>query len=335
MCINSERNTSHFRGIFTPMQIIAVRCQSQPDCLHLYEHLPAPGKPKPCNPHVPKTYLSIDQSMYLFDRCMNCFLHCGGGIVCLVFVSSSRLSFRYISASTTIRIRSQTPPHTILLAWTTKKIKKAYTYYVLQFYIVIRSQKCGMQQGAPSSFVLTRSHAHTMWCWSFVVHAGLHTNKHAGLNSLGLACLLDFKLFRLQLTSDCFSVDFRWCYPYPQLPSDCFYHPRAAAAEERKTSFGGPFLMNQINHGNWMIWAKLSFVRTLQTNQHPTLVQSTNGRTDKLSQTVLGICCFLTGSLLSWVLHSVVNVSFEFSRIPLFFSPFARSQDRFCKDCGS
>lgn len=41
-----------------------------------------------------------------------------------------------------------------------------------------------------------------------------------------------------------------------------------------------------------MIWAKLSFVRTLQTNQHPTLVQSTNGRTDKLSQTVLGICCF-------------------------------------------
>ena len=163
------------------------------------------------------------------------------------------------------------------------------------------------------------------------------SQQFGGLKQIfSLACLLDFKLFRLQLTSDCFSVDFRWCYPYPQLPSDCFYHPRAAAAEERKNKFWGPLLSeNQINHGNWMIWAKLSLVRTLQTNQHLTLVQSTNGRTDKLSQTVLGICCFLTGSLLSWVLHSVVNVSFEFSRIPLFFSPFARSQDRFCKDCGS
>ena len=130
------------------MQIIARRCQSQPDCLHLYEHLHAPEKPKPCNPHVLKTYLYIDQSTH--SRLLNCFLNCGGGIACqLVFASGSRLSFRYVTVSTTIR--SQT------IAWTIKSMHLCI-YNSLQFNIVIRSPECGMQQGAPSSFVLTRSH---------------------------------------------------------------------------------------------------------------------------------------------------------------------------------
>lgn len=192
-------------------------------------------------------YLLINLCTY--SRCMNCFLHCGGGIVCqLVFVSSSRLSFRYISASTTIRIRSQTPPHTILLAWTTKKIKKAYTYYVST---ILYSHKISKMRDATGRSIQFCPHSIARTDYVMLELRSAHGSPHkqtcrsqqfGGLKQIfSLACLLDFKLFRLQLTSDCFSVDFRWCYPYPQLPSDCFYHPRAAAAEERKTCFGGPF----------------------------------------------------------------------------------------------